>query len=101
MFFQFQPRENNDLNRASGAFSSTHGARLKREADQIVNQMDCFVVSAETATEKTTLWICKHCWLVQQMQQRLKIGQPGETVYTQTHDTAVLNQRFFSDDFSK
>lgn len=88
-----------------GAFFKTHwsnelehlGPNVKREADNKVEDTDCYVLSNDGQV-KMTLCIGKHDFLIHQI-RLIKTGQVNITS-TETHSDIVVNQKFSPTDFN-
>jgi outer membrane lipoprotein-sorting protein len=76
----------------------TLGPNLKREVDEKVGDIDCYVFSKEYSDQtETTLWIGKRDFLIHQF--RL-VSNATKFTSTETHSDIVVNQKFLPTDFT-
>jgi outer membrane lipoprotein-sorting protein len=88
-----------------GAFFKTHWSNLletfesnwKRDADEKVGDIDCYVLSKDDPVKKT-LWIGKWDFLIHQI-RFVTTGEISGTT-TETHSDIVVNQKFSPTDFT-
>ena len=86
-----------------GAFFKTHwsnllegfGSKKKREDDEKVGDINCYVFSDEDHPVKTILWIGKQDCLIHQIR-----FITSDTTVTETHSDIVVNQKFLPKDFT-
>lgn len=90
-----------------GAFFKTHWSNLletfesnwKREANEKVGDIDCYVLSKQYSTQREiTLWIGKRDFLIHQIRSVMTGDISGTT--TETHSDIVVNQKFLPTDFT-
>ena len=81
----------------------------KRQPDEKVSEVDCYVFEGGTKDEKKTLWFGKQDFLIRQVRTvySIDIKQPDSLeirrqiiTSTETHSNIVLNQKFSAADFS-
>jgi len=80
------------------------GLNEKREGDDKVDDMDCYVFSKELSNHKITLWIGKRDFLIHQSRKesinQAKNPEPVNIISTETHSDIVVNQNYLPTDFA-
>ena len=72
---------------------------LKRQADEKVGNINCYVFTRGTMGATNTLWIGKQDFLIHQVQTVANVESMPAFTFTETHTDIVLNRRFSRSDF--
>ena len=81
-----------------GTLLEAFGDNVKREADEKLDDIDCYALLSEDGKLKITLWIGKKDFLIHQI--RHVITDEIITTATETHSDIVVNQKFLPKDFT-